>query len=400
MKHSNASHLRALVITLWVTSICGLAALNSTAIGQEELPVPLTPAPFQYPNRIEPPIDPALASWYEAGTGQGLGDELRSNWVMLGEGGDLSGTIIGSVNDSIPLDLFALSRGLVVGQTQSNRNGSFQIAGLRQGAYTLVGYSPNRVVAFGVNLINYREDAGDVPRRIVTRAVDYRDKHPICDLIQTKSPLVQFNSVGAYPFDENQIEQAAHFGWQGFAQFPVDAIPANTIKAQAVRLGSDGTLRGRIHQIDHLSGRPLAVTQTTVMLVEQGEIVVETSCNRFGVFEFTGLPSGEFGLLAFGKDGVAALGVRCTGGLGSVSKKRAGSSTRFTSTRASRNPSMTVIDLALIQTESTGWLNHFLSENQFAEALARPRPQPIKRGPCCLHCQETIIPGQYCGCHR
>ncbi len=400
MKLSNAFQFKSMVIAFLLTVICGSGNLISQVTDQEELPAPLTPTPFQYPNRVEPPIDPALASWFEAGTTQVLGDKLRSNWVMLGEGGDLTGTILNSANDSLPLDLFALSRGMVVGQTQTNPNGSFQIAGLRQGAYTLVGYNPNRFVAFGVNLLNHRQDAGDVPRKIITRAVNYRDKHPICDLVQAKSPLVQFNSVGVYPFDENEIDQAAHFGWQGLAQFSVNSIPADTIKTQTVRLGSDGTLRGRIHQIDHLSGRPLPVTQTTVILVEQGEIVVETSCNQFGVFEFTGLPSGEFGLVAFGKNGVAALGVRCAGGLGSVSKNAPKASTKFVSSAANSSSSMTVLDLALIQTESTGWLNHYLGENQYEEALARPRPQPVKRGPCCVHCQETIIPGQHCGCHR
>lgn len=398
MKHATQKPNRFIAVTFFCIGWFAFPFLQP-ALGQEELPDPLVKKPFQYPDRKAPAIDLVRASWLQAGSRQTGNEIIRSNWVMLGEGGDLRGRITGGTRDSVPMNLFALNRGLVVGQTQADSQGFFRIEGLREGAYTLVGYNPNRFVTFGLNLLRFQEDYPDFPHSIVARSVNFRDKQPICQLIQENAPLVQFAITGVYPIAETEIEQAAHFGWAGLSQFSVAAIPATTLDSQLIQLGQDGLLRGRIHQIDHLTGRPLEISQTKVMLVEQGEVVVETACDRNGEFEFVGMPSGEFGLVAFGKNGFAALGIQLarsqTEPIG-VSQR---DTTELASTNAAPHKQMTVIDLCLIQPESTGWINHFLHENAYAEALAQPRPQKASTGPCCVHCQTTITPGEHCGCY-
>jgi len=379
--------------------VCLIIPFHPCAWGQEELPDPLQVPPFQYPDKKVPEVDLNRANWLQASNLQTNNEIIRSNWVMLGEGGDLKGRIESGIDDSIPLDVFALNRGFIVGQTQTDSQGFFRIEGLRQGAYTFVGYNPNRFVTFGLNLVDFRKDNPNMPNSIVTRAVNFRDKHPICKLIQESAPSVEFRIPEAYPIPQTDIDQAAHFGWIGLAEFAVAAIPATTVDSQLIRLGQDGLLRGRIHQIDHRTGRPLGVSQTKVMLVEQGEIVVETTCNRNGEFEFVGMPSGEFGLVAFGKDGFAALGVQLLQSHPEPTRHSATDSTEDVAAEHGPQTDMSLIDLCLIQTESTGWINHFLHQSAYTEALAQPRPKKGHSGPCCVHCQKIIISGTNCDCH-
>lgn len=386
MKHDTQKMNRVLALTL-----LGIIGLNmpiyQSVYGQEELPDPLVENRIQYPKRKVPMVDPTRASWLQASVHQTPNDLIRSNWVMLGEGGELKGHLLGGTSDSIPMSLFALRRGLVVGQTLADSQGLFQMEGLSQGAYTFVGYTPNRFITFGLNLLEFQQNNQNLPTSITARPVNFRDKQPICKLVQENAPSVQFAVSGVYPVEQTALGQAAHFGWAGLSEFPVDASPATTLDSREIQLGPDGLLRGRIHQIDDQTGRPLAVSQTKVMLVEQGEVVVETACNRNGEFEFTGMPTGEFGLIAFGKDGFAALGLQ-------LIRNHQNSPTAATTTNK-----MSVIDFCLIQPESTGWINHFLHENAYLEALAQPRPQKIKSGPCCIHCQSRMPPGKHCECH-
>jgi hypothetical protein len=382
--------------------LTSLVLLATSLMAQEELPGPLTPESSLRPLRDAPPVNQSLTGWYEAGIGEALGDRIRSHWVMLGQNGDLAGTVRGQITSGVPLDILALKRGTVVAQTRTDASGNFRLDGLTEGAYSLLGYSPNRLFTWGVNLLAYRAEASGLPRRMDVRALDVANKITAGRLVQEGSPQIRFRSFGPYPFGQDDPQRSAWFGWQGLKKFPVPALRASTIQTRSIRLAADGVLRGRVHQIDHLSGRPLPVSQTKATLLEEGEIVAAADCNRLGVFEFSGLPSGNFGVVITGSDGFAALEIQVTGGLDPGSAgTRPVSGARLASRQrpvAAGQPGPW-LDVALVQPESAGWINHFLGENQFAEARAQPRLRTSTR-PCCVYCRQILSPGQPCGCHR
>ena len=383
-----------------------VSANSGQVFAQEELPAIEELAPPQttdpQPQESEQPgIDPGLAGWNEAGRGAALGSRIRGHWVMVSQTGELTGSVVGNFGNAPgPMDIFALNRGFVKSQTKTDRSGNFRLAGLTQGAYTIVGYSPESFFTYGVQILEFRDGVKNLPRRIISQAIGGNEKQQTCEIIQDHSPSVQFKEFGKFSFDESEIGRATHFGFAGLETFDVESFPATSIQTQTIQLESDGVLRGRIHQIDHLTGRPLPVTQTRVMLVEQGELVAQADCNRLGVFEISGLPSGSFALVATGKDGFAAIGIRVSNGIGSqMSKHSPQPSTSLASSNTRAAARGGYLDLSLVQPESVGWINHYVGEHQFAEALAQPRFRSDQI-PCCNLCHLPLIQPGACDCGR
>ena len=385
-------------------------SLPDRSIAQEELPTPPIQGGFPIPSQPDLPVDPAIAGWQQAGPGANTGSLLRSHWVVLGPTGNVSGVVRQAETAAVPLDVYVLRQGRVVNQTRTDSRGQFQLEGLTSGVYCLMGYSPNSLFAFGVVLLDDSTASRHYPRSLDVRALHWTDKGRAASLLHQAAAGVQFRSFGEYPFGQDRIDHAAQFGWSGLSQFDVPSQPATSIQSRSIVLADDGRLRGRLHQIGHRDGRPLPLEQTKVVLLEQGEIVAETMCERTGCFEFIGMPSGEFGLVAMGIDGVAALGITLHNPQDrwqSRSKPPGKPASQFVSTepappafgKAGQTGNSPRLDLSLVPTESTGWLNHHLLETEFSEARQRPRSQATA-GQCCRHCLEIIISGQSCGCSR
>jgi hypothetical protein len=320
------------------------------------------PAPAVLRREI-PRIDSSLADWSQAGQGSApTGNDLRANWIMLDPSGSVSGTVQGESSlDAANMKLFLLRGGFVVNQTTTSHAGNFTLAGLEAGSHTLVGYSPSAIFAFGFNAVAHRASSPNMPRRIATRAVaSIGNKITVSRLIARVSPEVRFPNSGQYGFGEDAISEARHFGWQGLGRFDVAATPATTIASLPVALGNGGTLVGRVHQLHYRNGRPLPIRRTSVLLIRSGTVVAESGCDRYGVFRVAALEPGDYGLVAAGSDGFAALGIRLVG---------------------PDSDRQLPLDLTLVEAEAIGWLNHYVTEQQFCENAAQPRPVAAPR--CC-----------------
>ncbi len=371
----------------------------------ETLPVP-TVAP-----RVIPLIDPSLTGWNEAGPGPGRsGISLRANWVMPDSSGSLSGTVLGETEfDVAGMNIFLLRDGFVVNEAPADERGNFKLEGLKTGLYTIVGYSPSAFFTYGFNSVNYRDSVRYLPRRITTRAVaSFGNKMAVGKLIEKYSPEVRFPEYGKYDFGEADISQARHFGWRGLGQFDVPATPATSVQSRAIALDNGGTFRGRVHQVHHRTGRPVPVRQSKVLLIGSGQVIAETACDRFGIFEFSAVEPATYGLVAAGSDGFAAIGIRLfLPDSGSRSRRLSatipgqgsapGRSHSVVHVSQSDTQAVTpAFDLTLIQTDSIGWINHYVTEQQFAENASQPRPMAPQR---CQFCYQMFYgPASPCGC--
>ena len=153
------------------------------------------------------------------------------------------------------------------------------------------------------------------------------------------------------------------FGFNGLVNFAPDAKPSTSVSSRTVSKTSDGRLVGRVHQMNTLSGRPVDVRTTKVLLLENDSVVASTTSDNYGVFEFTGVPDGSYGVLAAGVDGVGLVGINVGAGGDDA------------------------IDFTMVSSETMGWLNHYASEVAYRRGLLSPRPQ-----------RPQANPGVYGGC--
>jgi hypothetical protein len=117
--------------------------------------------------------------------------------------------------------------------------------------------------------------------------------------------------------------------------------------------------------MNSISGRPVDVRTTKVILLENDDVVASTTTDNYGVFEFQQVPDGSYGLAAVGVDGVGLIAINVgTGGSGVQNDDEFGV-----------EPSDgDIIDFTMISSEAVGWLNHYAAEVAYRRELLRPRP--------------------------
>lgn len=377
----------------------------SNPLPAQEFDLPNAPDlqdPFpRLPVQVEstPIIDPDLTSWNEAGQdAERLGDVIRANWIMLSQTGDLTGTVSNPNNaDLSGMRVMALRNGRTVTQTTVNGFGDFVLSGMTGGPVTLVGYSPTSFFTFGLIAVEYRAGASHMPRHITTSPITSKTKLAAGKLIQDNAPRVRFRLLGDYDFGEDDATRAGHFGFEGLSAFNVPSKPATTIQAQPINLSPGGRFRGRVHQMHDRTSRPVAIKETELKLLQDGRVVAETRCDRLGVFDFAGLATGEYGLVAVGADGFAAIAIQLVSPQDLETIPNRDSDTRnkipnakirtVSTTRTRARQDIRPIDLTLVQPDSIGWINSNLHKWRFAEIMAQPRlsaPDP------CPNCNPFI----------
>ena len=203
---------------------------------------------------------------------------------------------------------------------------------------------------------------------------------PLTALILEHAPKVRFRAYGEYEIGENDMANAVHFGWAGLNNFDIDAEPATSIESQPILMNDSGGMNGRVHQINNLDGRPVPILDTKVFLIRDGQIVAETQADSLGVFSFSELELGNYGLVAVGSDGLGVIGVE----LIAASEGENSSIDRDVKLVSHRNTTLyasNAIDMALVSPESIGWINDFLRRQA---AAVEPPPQ-----------SDELMPGQF-----
>ena len=195
------------------------------------------------------------------------------------------------------------------------------------------------------------------------------------DWIQHYAPQVGFRVFGKYLEGEGAKNDPALYGSVGLFNNPPENSPATSISSHVVGRTSDGHLVGRVHQFNSTSGRPVDLRSTKILLLENDSVVAATAADSYGVFEFEQVPSGSYGVLAAGVDGVGLIGI----------------------TVDDESDETNTIDFTLIPTETVGWLNSYAAEVAYRRNIVAPRkPNPADNQQAgCQHCND-----QAGGCSR
>ncbi len=372
------------------------APADAADVPQDD-PLTVRPSESRLPTRpFSPPLDRApiqdqsvvvntrFAGWEAASTtvnGNSITNLLRGNWIMLDPNGRFEGQVItASDADSKNMIVFLLNMGRLVKQTRVDAEGRFDFNNVQQGAYSLVGWGPNGFFGFGVNILANNPNAdASLLNSIKVRA--FQNKTTInTDWIRYYAPGVNFRVYGRYPSGEGRDDPPALFGLEGLQAETPPSVPANSISSQSVSSTPDGRLVGRIHQMNSLSGRPVDLRTTKVMLFEGDSVVATTTTNYFGVFQFAQVPSGTYGLVAVGVDGAGMITVNVDNDL-----RKNIDDGEFVMWDD-------VIDFCLMSSESIGWLNNYASEVAYGRALMGPRPKNVDPSAVCPNCGNQGCP--------
>lgn len=319
-------------------------------------------------------VNERFAGWREAGNDtEELGETLRSNWVMAGPYGAITGRLAGIEGaHSGNLIMTLLNNGRVVTTTSPEEDASFTFPNVREGAYALVGWGDNAFFAFGFNVLRYSEDApGNVPTELQVTAIPNKTTINY-DWIRHFSPNVKFRVYGRYTMGEGVEDSARLYGFGGLSTHFPDAVPASSISHQPVSYSSNGVLMGRVHQISTSSGRPVDLRNTRIMLLKEDDVFAATTADNYGVFGFTDIPEGEYACVAVGIDGMGCTGITVSNSSSVEPKMQIGEDGEAEPMVAANDGQP--IDFTMVPSETIGWLHHQATETSYFRSVSRPRP--------------------------
>jgi len=339
--------------------------LKAAASDQAQTPeTPLidpTAIPDEAPARNVLKVDDSLAGWNTADASNPfkLGPELRRSWVMADDEGKIYGDVFAPELEFEGCSVFFIRDGLLVEKVDLNENGQFVAFGLEEGVYTAMvtgsgRYAINCLVVLRHNALSSTPSSFSIP---LTEA----SSRTVYDLVTDRATKVRFRNFGEFAFGETAEDPARLFGISGISVHKPKSVEATTMGNVQVNLSAEGNLIGRMRAIERNSGRPIDLQVTEVFVIQNNELVQSTQTNRYGIFEFGGLPSGYYTLVAASKDGVAVTGFEAVGGTPALAGENMDAIR--TSTRRSNALVVNALDVTLSPRRDIGWVNTYLRDN-------------------------------------
>jgi hypothetical protein len=341
------------------------------------------------PPRVEVMVNEKFAGWQQASDrtlGRSIDDSIRSNWVMADETGRVGGVVYGTEGADLGgLKIYLLRNGKEETNVVPNDEGQFSFPNVRPGVYSLVGWGDNAFFAFSFNLLPYNPDINEnVPTELKVTASP-NETTINTDWIQFFAKKVRFPIYGVHKTGEAAEDTPALYGLLGQYTHMPPSRPATSISSHQVIPTSDGRVIGRVHQVTSRNGRPVELRNTRVMLLKDDDVYAAVTTDSFGVFEFPQVPPGEYNCVAVGQDGMGSIGIF----LGEPASDEEGEETEFAP-----------IDMTMMTSEATGWLNSLAIETAYQRIISRPQvnfdeePCPSYQPPGC--CPEyKLRPGGY-----
>jgi hypothetical protein len=357
---------------------------------------PVTPATSERPDddeigEEEPEqsveVNERYAGWEGVGDIDGvrLSDSLRANWVMLDRNGQFSGTVRGIDGAEVAgMTIFLMNNGRLVKTAAVQADGSFIFTNVQRGAYSFVGWGEKAFFAFGANVINDNPDADESTPTTINCYAFQNETTINTDWIRYYAPNIAYRVYGRYSVEEGEDDPDQLYGFDGLTKNTVVAEPATSIAGTPVSLDSRGRLVGRVHQMNSINGRPVDLRSTKIMLLKGDNVIGSTTTDNFGIFQFTGVRPGGYGLVAVGVDGVGSIGIQAAGGSSPVMDAEGNAG----------GGEAAPFDFTMVSAETVGWMNHYANEVAYRQAILKPRrPMQTAQTPVDPVCPDGGIPG-------
>ncbi len=314
-------------------------------------------------------VNDAVAGWNSAEAGRAfhLGETIRRTWVMLDSEGKLRGQILGGDFDHSLTEVYFVREGRMIEKLSANSRGEFIVYGLEDGVYTLMvanegRYAVNCLLVLDNNQMGGPPSSFDIP-------MSENSPRSVFEQVVSRATKVMFRNFGEFAFEQTKEDPARLYGLQGIAEHRPEAVDATTLGNHRVTLTPEGQLIGRLRAVDHLTGRPVDLLVTEVMLLANDATVATTQTNRYGIFSFDKVEAGTYTLLAAGKDGIAVTSFELTQGVPAPA-------TDVQSVSFRRSNASNYLDVTLSPRRDIGWINAY-----FRDHVPPPRIPPVEDVP-------------------
>lgn len=231
--------------------------------------------------------------------------EERTHVVFLDSSGSFTGTLStyadndGNVKAVGGIKVQLIRQGEVIGDAETNEDGSFSVSGLTPGSAALLALGPDGFLLFGLRLAATPATAvgGPVALQMDSAVVSGRNIDAVMALMFGEY------GINAFRFDTGP-------GVRGTEGFPIADGPKSTLlRHHPIRLQPNGSLVGRVLLIDPVTGALKPVDDLTLHFLRDGVEVATSVVGVDGTFSALNLTSGVYAVASTGADGVTAMSV-------------------------------------------------------------------------------------------
>lgn len=217
-----------------------------------------------------------------------------NQWVTADVDGNLRVQLVGAdgwqVVTPVGVELLLVHRSAIIQARLPNSDGSAVFDKPRPGVYQLVISSSGIYGSLPISLLARGAGSGlpDVVRM------------PL--IVPARATITDRLAAGTLPVAAEEMP----------GQFDQDPLGKHRVAGSSLIMAApDGSLRGQLSMI----GQPVSKLDMTGMLVavlQDGQVVAETQVAVDGKFQIADLPSGSYGMLAYGPQGGAAIAFEFT----------------------------------------------------------------------------------------
>lgn len=216
---------------------------------------------------------------------------VGTQWVQADAEGKVSGTVVmaGGVGSVADGTVRLVRPGFVSSTAEVSANGTFQLADLTPGVYTLVYQSEAGFAAFALHVVSANSQVA-LPTSVVVSASNLRPSRAL-------TTIARYQPVSGG--EEPQIASVESL-----------PLPSTPMKAAAYRVtqNSAGGLNGRFLLPGSADGAIRPAANVNVMIIRDEEVVAQSVTGNEGTFEIANLAPGTYSLLASGRGGFAVIG--------------------------------------------------------------------------------------------
>lgn len=270
------SHFRTLLIaSLAWASVCSFAVRIGFAQDAEVQPEPL--------------VQPTAASPSD------LTSKTNSlnhhQWLRLSPDGSFWGTLGTPAGESqirqSGVDIALCQNGQIIAQVTTAEDGSFRFVDVKPGVYSLVAQNPSTLAVMSVSILDSaagKHLPGGIQVRTLTPATER-----VVSLVRSGSVP---RARAEQEFDKDPAGQDRTFWNSG-----------------RIAIDQEGGIRGRVS----VPSGNTDLSGTSIYLTHSGNEVARTRADRDGNYRFDNIPPGNYGFVASGPAGIAALGFVAVG---------------------------------------------------------------------------------------
>ena len=213
--------------------------------------------------------------------------------------------------------LYFVRSGEVVQRVEAMADGKFIARRLPPAVYSLIGAGPDGFIAYSMQVLPPLSEDNNDTNGALGGARHRPEQPPQLAIDAIAVPPSNFGAIrklirahvpsGAEVAKREEAATDAIPAEARSVDDPVadmkDYVPATSIRSHQIRLQPDGRLLGRVRRQRTQTGRPLAVRQVQVFLVQDDIVMARTSINESGVFAFDDVPAGVYSLVVVPREG-------------------------------------------------------------------------------------------------